>query len=206
MNPKYPLLEVGQVIGSWTLLKDLGVKNRRHSWLTLCSCGKTQSTLDRGLKIGTSNSCRSCGSRKNRRKPLPESRAALNCTFGAYKKGAQIRNLPWNLTKEEFFKLTQKACTYCGAEPANRRKSQSTAPDFIYNGVDRLKNKKGYEPENVVTCCRRCNKFKGSMDIDEFKALVSKISGYTGEFIGKHRLELMTQPGFEWLLEKYEQY
>jgi 5-methylcytosine-specific restriction endonuclease McrA len=32
---------------------------------------------------------------------------------------------------------------------------------FLYSGIDRKDNEKGYTEENCVPCCKRCNGIKG---------------------------------------------
>lgn len=39
---------------------------------------------------------------------------------------------------------------------------------FIYQGIDRLDNQKGYEIENCIPCCYVCNKAKGNRNQKEF--------------------------------------
>ena len=54
-------------------------------------------------------------------------------------------------------------------------KSQYNNGDFIYNGIDRLDNKLGYEEENCVPCCYLCNRMKWSITEKDFLAQISKI-------------------------------
>ena len=48
-----------------------------------------------------------------------------------------------------------------------RLKGQKYKP-LAYNGLDRVDNSRGYEPSNVVPCCRRCNRAKDDMSSQEF--------------------------------------
>jgi endonuclease I len=50
--------------------------------------------------------------------------------------------------------LTKQQCTYC------RREGIS--------GLDRVNNNLGYDLENAVPCCRRCNTAKGNGTLKEF--------------------------------------
>jgi len=71
---------------------------------------------------------------------------------------------------EEFEKLVEKPCHYCGF---NDKKS----------GLDRLDSKKGYILENVVPCCLICNIMKGNALYDVFLERIQKIVSFNDEKI-----------------------
>lgn len=75
-----------------------------------------------------------------------------------YKLNAQIAGKEFNLSEEDFEKLTQLPCNYCGDTPEK------------YNGVDRVDSAKGYFTENCVPCCATCNRMKMDSSVDDFKA------------------------------------
>jgi 5-methylcytosine-specific restriction endonuclease McrA len=64
-----------------------------------------------------------------------------------------------------------------------RPKKAHGGTDYIYNGIDRIDNERGYLPDNAVPCCKRCNQAKADMAIDEFKGWLSDIMKhfYTGK-------------------------
>lgn len=81
--------------------------------------------------------------------------------FSLAKSGAKYRGLSWEITLEEFKSLRERPCFYCeGALP-------EAAP-----GLDRRDNSKGYSPENVVPCCRDCNRIRSDVLTQE-EALVA---------------------------------
>lgn len=53
------------------------------------------------------------------------------------------------LTKEEYFELIQKSCSYCNYYNEEE-----------INGIDRVDNAKGYILENCIPCCKHCNRMK----------------------------------------------
>ena len=59
------------------------------------------------------------------------------------------RNKELSLTKEEYFELIQKHCTYCNYYNEDE-----------INGIDRLDNSKGYILDNCISCCKHCNRMK----------------------------------------------
>ena len=76
--------------------------------------------------------------------------------------GAKVRNLEFNLTFEEFCKIIEPPCHYCGENQKPR-------------GIDRVDNKIGYTQKNSVSCCRTCNFMKNTMSLQEFIDQVRKI-------------------------------
>lgn len=82
--------------------------------------------------------------------------------FRSYIWGAKIRNLSFNITYEEFMTFWQRRCSYCG--------------DHIETiGIDRRHPMFGYEMDNIVSCCTRCNMMKMAMTEDEFLNKCRKI-------------------------------
>lgn len=51
-------------------------------------------------------------------------------------------------------------CYYCGES------------DWTELGCDRIDNSKPHTPDNVVPCCAKCNKKRGTMDFEEFKKML----------------------------------
>jgi len=85
------------------------------------------------------------------------------------------RKLSFNLTKEEFMLFANGKCFYCGALPINTFHKTRANGDYVYNGIDRVNNKIGYEKGNCVSCCKRCNKMKETMTIKEFYTSIEQI-------------------------------
>ena len=57
------------------------------------------------------------------------------------------------------------------------KKKKLIITDFVlkYNGIDRVDSSKGYEYNNVVSCCKNCNSAKMQLSIKEFKEHIIKI-------------------------------
>lgn len=86
------------------------------------------------------------------------------CKYHATLENLKERNLQMLLTKEQFHKLLDAPCYYCGS---------------IENvGVDRAFNNEDYTVENCVSCCWTCNKMKNNSDADRFLNVVEKIFNY----------------------------
>ena len=75
-----------------------------------------------------------------------------------YKSNAKRRGLQFLLTRDEFMAFWKKACYYCGA-------------DMKTVGLDRVDPKIGYLKENLVSCCRLCNRAKSDLSQAAFLEL-----------------------------------
>ena len=92
-----------------------------------------------------------------------------NCTMCA-KKGYLHLIVP----EEDFELLTQEDCFYCGRKPESISRGHEYG-EYIYNGIDRIDNKKGYNVKNCVTCCSICNRMKMNLEKEEFLLQIKKI-------------------------------
>jgi 5-methylcytosine-specific restriction endonuclease McrA len=104
------------------------------------------------------------------------------------------KGLPFDL----FMSLSQLPCYYCGQQPTpfniygaeydpdskldhNRRISRPRweAGWIAYNGVDKKSHSEDYsDPDNLVSCCRRCNFMKQRLDAETFITHAQKISDH----------------------------
>ena len=99
----------------------------------------------------------------------------MRAAMGRYKANAIRRKLEWDLTLEQFAEITKKDCHYCGAKPNNIAIGKGCNGDYIYNGIDRIDNNKGYTIDNIVPCCKICNYAKRKLTLQEFQDWVEKI-------------------------------
>ena len=102
-----------------------------------------------------------------------------------YMKHAEDAGRVFDLTFEQVRTLLSGQCTYCGIAPSNsfnirngtRRQHYLTpAPEFLYSGIDRVDNSKGYTISNCVSCCIQCNVAKRSMSLAEFAEMIVSIA------------------------------
>lgn len=143
-------------------------------WLCLCDCGHYTLASVQTLNAGRKQSCGCLRSETSRAmaiaRRLPHGEAAFNHLLHGYKANAARRGHEWALTKETFRELTSLPCHYCGAIPAqvSLPQGRTDTGSYIYNGIDRMDNDKGYTPDNVVPCCKECNFIKNNRDYKEF--------------------------------------
>ena len=183
MNTGKPRVEkridyTGTVIG---YLSAVSVTPERYGgeflWRWKCVCGKEIVRRPSQIKAGRN---RSCGCKQaelvDRAKRLPEGEAAFRQLFRSYKNGAKTRHYSFELSMDEFKRLTKQDCYYCGDSPSliYSIKANNTG-NYIYNGVDRIDNTEGYIKGNVVPCCGMCNKLKSNFNLSGFLSKIERI-------------------------------
>jgi hypothetical protein len=135
-------------------------KNKGKCWECLCDCGNKCIVTSRNLLSGNTKSCGCLGIFSD---PTKGSKKAL---FRKYKRSAKKRNHFFNVSFDQFSAIIDQKCFYCGKSPSQIFKGNRE--DFLYNGIDRLYSNKGYEVDNIVTCCKECNYLKWTKNIDDF--------------------------------------
>ena len=163
-------------------------KNGKPTFECLCACGKIVYVDQYNLLSGIAQSCGCLRTEKIiLSKIVPD--AGFRGLFQSYKLGAKRRGIPWELTEEQFRKLTSSPCYYTGREPASvfissnahtRRRKHGLPPNsgntYCYNGIDRIDSSKGYTLDNCVPACKAANLAKQSLSHDEFIALCKEIA------------------------------
>lgn len=177
----------GKKYGALTLLAQVreGSAGMGVVWLAQCDCGKTREVIAKDVSRGRLLTCGSCqlkyelrGSGRSRKNKTDTAKRQV---YAAYVRSAITRGIKWELIPEQFIKITQKNCTYCGTIPSNNWKRMG----YMYNGVDRIDNTEGYTLDNCIPCCTMCNKMKMDHNLFDFLSKVSKIYERT-EHILKH--------------------
>lgn len=169
----HPEVKAGASFDRWTVEGRVENINGRSLWRCRCACGQVQ--LVRGSRIHRLTQCHLCSGRAlNGHIPrLSGDMAARNACLCATKARARQRGLEWALSEDTFDKLSRANCYYCDTSPANKCKQWKSV--FVYSGIDRVDNTKGYVDGNVVSCCRRCNEWKHAMTVTDFLTQARKI-------------------------------
>lgn len=94
---------------------------------------------------------------QSNRTPVSKLQAQIRRIFKAYRVRCRKKNIFFEITQDQFYKLSQQACTYCEGKPANGKLP------FLYNGLDRKDNEQGYTIKNIVPCCAKCNGIKSNL-------------------------------------------
>jgi len=145
-------------------------------WLVKCDCGKEKIMRANTLRTMNTKSC-GCSSSMLKRKArlLERGLSAKNDVFKYYQRRAKKLKYSFKLSFENFIEIVQLNCYYCDAIPSNIRRNTCNNGDFVYNGVDRLNNNKGYTPNNCVPCCKICNIAKNNRSKKDFYSWIRKI-------------------------------
>jgi len=175
------------------LVEKAGLDRRRGTaWLCACACG--QATYLHTARL-TSGNTKSCGCGKHLANPENVKRAHKAIKISdrteamvrrvsyTYRRNAEKRGYSFCLPKDKVRELLLSDCHYCGSPPSNvldlkhqGYKYADGKPDMVsYNGIDRVDNAKGYEPDNVVSCCKLCNQAKMNLSLDEFRDWVRRV-------------------------------
>lgn len=177
---------VGIQVGRLTVLsfeKTVKIRRRlKHYYSCKCDCGNIALVVRRHLR---EKSTKSCGCLLNEilkmgptaGKLLPKGEAGFRRFLKGVKLSAKARNLEFKLSEQEVRSITQSNCFYCdrkpiqkidGGNPEVSKASTKIHTLYLYNGIDRMDNSKGYTTENSVPCCKTCNRAKLAMPFDEF--------------------------------------
>lgn len=78
--------------------------------------------------------------------------SSIKGLFSQGKSAARIKQLTWDITKEQFAALRAHTCHYCG----QNLPTQGT-------GLDRKDNSRGYTLANVLPCCKDCNRIRSNV-------------------------------------------
>lgn len=163
----------GKRFGKLTVLEQIGHnKNRSVVWCCVCDCGRHKNVSSQRLVNGTTKSCNCL---KGQYKVIPDGESAFNSLYAAYKRKAAHREIAFSLTQDHFRLLTSNNCVYCGVEPIRKHYANKKAGYYTCNGVDRIDSNKGYEIDNCVSCCYRCNTMKSNMTKNDFLAHIKRI-------------------------------
>lgn len=167
----------GQRYGNLLVLSQVANKCDKVSWLCVCDCGNRIETMANSLR---QNKTVSCGCKEKRPMSAPGV-SGFNYLFFIYKRNAKKRNLCFELTRDEFEKLTKQDCFYCAENPKqvtkrNRKNSRAEINSrYVYNGIDRKNNNIGYTIENCAPCCGNCNYAKRTQNYADFKNWITKV-------------------------------
>lgn len=160
----------GQLFGITTALRrTTNSKAGRTRFICRCDCGRTHIAHASNLRDGQTKSC-GCLPPPNQ---LAYGESGLNRKFRSMKYRAKKRNNIVEITRDEFYMLSQLNCHYCDSIP-NQVCTEGFGK-FIYNGLDRINSAKNYTLDNIVPCCGRCNEMKMHYSQEEFYNHIIKI-------------------------------
>jgi len=127
-------------------------------------CYKTCRKCERSLEPSGyyKNKKSSDGLRSVCRECLSKARVSDCDRYADFKYSAKRRGIGFDLTKDEFSRLRNQPCFYCGDTEINM-------------SIDRIDSSVGYTSSNCMPSCISCNFAKQTLDIKQFFAKISKI-------------------------------
>jgi hypothetical protein len=167
----------GQLVATRRVIVTKESGRKEGVWLCLCDCGKETHVRCSALLNGNT---KSCGCYRGR--PLESGRSARNSVLYRYKENARKANREWGLSDALFDGLTSADCHYCGNPPTNNHKLCTGFGEFRYNGIDRKDSRLGYTPDNVVPCCKVCQKAKSNLPYEVFTSLLIRGGGHLTKY------------------------
>ena len=182
-------LTEGQIIGINEVVRKLDERyispqgKRMVQWMVRClECGKEKVGITCNITSGRLSSCKcQFGTKANTRKRA-ESLTKHGCgaqeVYGDYSRNAEKRGIEFNLTLDEASEMFKSDCHYCGAPPTMIK--ARAGEDYLYNGIDRIDNKKIYTYKTTVPCCKTCNRIKHILPEQEFIQHIKKIIKHHG--------------------------
>ena len=176
----------GKKFNRLTLIEvvEIGKKGLRF-YSAKCECGNFVPKVS-GIKV-RHNLTKSCGclfkeyvAGKSRKYSLATERICWQAFLWSLKR--HPTNHQW--THGEWSEITNQPCFYCGEidsrKPSKRDLAGMTNEDverytIKKNGLDRVDSGRGYDPDNVVSCCGSCNVSKSDMSVERFLGKVKLI-------------------------------
>lgn len=166
------MYKIGKKFGLLTIVSKRIIKNHRGFYNCLCDCGKMHIVRSDTLNRGKNGAIISCGCYRGKRE---KGLASFNMCYKTYKERANLKNLSFKLDKNTFKNLITQNCYYCNSLPSNRSGHHQNNGYFMYNGLDRINNNIGYELNNLLSCCKRCNIAKNNQDLKTFIEWIKKL-------------------------------
>lgn len=99
--------------------------------------------------------------------------------YKEYISNAIKREIPFNLTFDQFNDLISQPCAYCGEEPYIHKsmlpRANMKEPMLKCVGIDRIDSSKFYNLDNCVPCCSKCNMMKNTLETKDFLDHIERI-------------------------------
>lgn len=165
----------GLEFGRLKVLKREINQGKHVVWLCLCDCGRECKVISTNLLSGKVSSCgclrielATARLTNVKRKIYPKGQGSANYLWNRYRQTAKKKKINFELSKEDFKKITSSICHYCGLPPCLTVKGPRNNGYYTFNGVDRKNSEKGYFLENCVPACHWCNQAKSDYSYEEF--------------------------------------
>lgn len=109
--------------------------------------------------------------RKKNKEKLDEYKKSPHIRYKSYQNNARNKDRIFELSEEDFMKITSQPCIYCGEYSDTYNGEQ-------FNGIDRIDSNLGYSINNCAPCCATCNRMKMEIDVDDWINKMIQIINY----------------------------
>lgn len=165
---------IGSTSGIYTVLRFIPeYKGCIDSRYYECLCSVCQSTIIIARSTLKQRQIQRCQCKRKRKAEGETKSTFAKRRYGQYKTRAKIKGCVFTLDLDTFTTLFYGNCVYCGQIPEAKFVWNQI---FYANGIDRDDNTKGYTKENSVSCCSKCNGFKGDYTGVQFTEHSDKVS------------------------------
>lgn len=110
-----------------------------------------------------------------------EKKNNINYHYSNYQRTADLKNLEFCISFDDFCVLVRKPCHYCGE-----------LQERGFNGIDRKDQSVGYIMTNAVSCCSVCNYMKNTLSDYVFIKRIEHILSYNKLIDGELSWDLFT--------------
>ena len=159
-------------------------------YLAKCECGREIEITGRHISSNLGQSC-GCLKHKSSSTRVYGKNATIAYCYRSHKSSANrgIRKFQ-PLSYNDWFSIVFLPCHYCGQIDIRNKytapslykklvhKTRIEESEIKINGVDRIDSSKGYELDNCVPCCSKCNIMKLDYTTNEFLQHIEKISNF----------------------------
>lgn len=109
--------------------------------------------------------------RQKNKERLDEYKKSPHNRYITYQSNAKHKDRNFNLSEDEFVKMSQQPCVYCGGYSDTYNGEQ-------FNGIDRIDSSLGYSIDNCVSCCATCNRMKMDLNVNDWISKMVQIINY----------------------------
>lgn len=156
-----------QVFGYLTVIELSGLdKYKNKLWLCKCKCGNTCEVTTTSLKQGRVTSCK-CNQYKKGENVHNYTgyKSISRAKWYSIKSNAEIRNLEFNITKQDVWEIFVKQNFRCALTNLKISFEEKTA------SIDRIINSIGYTKENIWIVHKDINMMRNKFSIEYFKKM-----------------------------------
>ena len=173
------IFEVGQKFGKYTVIDSKITINREAQILCQCDCGVTNFVSCYTILNGKSKGCLECNNTRKKDKN-PTWRGFENISgkyYGRIKRGAEQRNIPFDVSIEYFNELLVKQNFKCNLSGLDISFSHSKIDNYVATAsIDRIDSNNGYVVGNLQWIHKDVNLMKNHFKQNYFIEICEKIS------------------------------